>query len=100
MEIDTYCEKVAVELSGWKAKIDEIVFKLDQISTGDKSAVVPQVNELHMIVEELGDRIEKFRAECPVAAETEEAGIKIETFHGQKPWQGVWENVSPGEIGG
>ena len=100
MDITEYCDKVASELDGWKAKVDEVVFRLDKISTGEKAAVVPQVNELHMIVEELGDRIGKLRSQCPIAFESASDTYEPGYAHGQKQWQGTWENVSPGEIGG
>ena len=47
--------------------LGDVVRKLDKISTGDKEKVVPEVNELHIILEELGDRIEKLKKECPTS---------------------------------
>ncbi len=100
MELNDYCESVASELMAWRAKVDDVVKKLDQVSTGDKSKVVPQVNELHMIMEDLDDRIKKLKTSCATDWEPERAEFEDKFAHMKKTWEGVWENVSPGEIGG
>ena len=100
MELTQYCEGVAGELSAWKTRVDDIVRKLDHVSTGDKINVVPQVNELHMIIEDLDHRINRLKTECPTAWEPEKEEMEGKFTHLQRTWEGVWENVSPGEIGG
>jgi hypothetical protein len=100
MELNDYCESVASELLAWRTKVDDIVKKLDRVSTGDKSKVVPQVNELHMIMEDLDDRIKKLKTSCTTEWEPEKAEFEGKFAHMKKTWEGVWENVSPGEIGG
>jgi hypothetical protein len=100
MELESYCDGVAFELTGWKAKMYDVVRKLDRASTGDKTKVVPQVNDLHMIIEELDDRIGKLRTECPTEWAPAKEEMEKKFFHLKKNWEGVWENVSPGEIGG
>ena len=66
MELQDYCRNVQEELSGLKAKIYDVMHRLDEADTGDKGNIVSQVNDLHIIVEELGDRISKLGRECPV----------------------------------
>jgi hypothetical protein len=100
MELNAYCDGVASELMTWRAKVDDVVRKLDKVSTGDKSNVFPQVNELHMIIEDLDDRISKLKTSCPTEWEPEKAKFEDKFAHMKKTWEGVWENVSPGEIGG
>ena len=34
MEFKDYCGSVAIELSGWKAKMYDVVRKLDKVSSG------------------------------------------------------------------
>ncbi len=100
MELTNYCDGVASELITWKAKMYDVVRKLDKADTGDKTKVVPQVNELHMIIEELDDRIYKLRTDCPTAFAPEKAELEDKFVHMKKSWEHVWESVSPGEIGG
>ena len=45
MDIKDYCSGVQSELTGWKAKIYDVVRRLDKMSTGDKIKVVPHVND-------------------------------------------------------
>jgi len=74
MDVKSYCDSLNIELTGWKAKIYDVVRKLDRVSSGDKQKVVPLVNELHMVIEELTDRIDILKKESP----TEWAPEKIE----------------------
>jgi predicted nuclease with TOPRIM domain len=100
MEIETYCENLAAELGNWQAKFDGIVRKFDDASCGEKAKLVPQVNDLHMLKEELEERIRRLKTECPTNWEAEK--IELEgKFSGFKTrWEDVWQNVSPGDIGG
>ena len=65
MELKDYCSNLSSELTGWKAKAYDIVRRLDKVSSGEKAKVVDQVRDLHILVEELEDRIERLRRECP-----------------------------------
>ena len=53
MDLQDYCRNVQIELSGWQAKVKEVVRRLDQADTGDKSNVVSQVYDLHIILSRL-----------------------------------------------
>ncbi|MBI4963610.1 MAG: hypothetical protein HY913_10065 [Desulfomonile tiedjei] len=100
MELTEYCDGVAGELSTWRTKVDDVVKRLDHVSTGDKAKVVPHVNELHMVMEELDERINKLRTACPTSWEPEKEEMEGKLTHLRRTWEGVWENVSPGQIGG
>ncbi|MBM4327873.1 MAG: hypothetical protein FJ118_12005 [Deltaproteobacteria bacterium] len=86
--------------AGWKTKLDGLVSNLDHVSPRDKSKVVAHVNELLMILEELGDRVHRRNAECPTQWEPG----KTELIGEFRPTTGRWEEVrpavSPGDIGG
>jgi hypothetical protein len=100
MEVENYCGSLATELRGWKTRVNQVTRRLDKVSSGDKERVVPMVNELHMILEELDDRVERLKRECPT--QWEPGKINLEgTFKPAKiEWEEVWKNVSPGDIGG
>lgn len=100
MEFENYCDNLARELKGWRAKFDDVVRKFDKVSTGDKSNVYPHVNELHMILEEFEDRIRQVQSSCAVGREPEKFEFD-EKFSGFRPiYRDIWQNVSPGDIGG
>lgn len=100
MDVKSYCDSLVIELTGWKAKVYDVVRKLDKMSSGDKEKVVPQVVELHMFIEELDDRINRLKKECPIEWKPEK--IELEgKFSGLKTkWENVWQNISPGDFGG
>jgi hypothetical protein len=100
MELQDYCRNVHTELSGWKAKIYDIVRKLDKLSTGDKAKIVNQVNDLHIIVEELEERLSGLERECPTEWSPVRTEIqnKLQTL-GHK-WQEAWTSYPGGFYGG
>jgi hypothetical protein len=60
-----YCDNLATELGGWKAKLNDVVGRLDKVSSGEKARVIDQVRDLHMFMGELDSRIDGLRVECP-----------------------------------
>ena len=65
MDVESYCDNVAIELAGWKAKIYDIMRKLDKLPSGDKGKLLGNINDLHVLVEEIEDRIDRLRNQCP-----------------------------------
>ena len=100
MRVKDYCDGVAIELSGWKAKMYDVVRKLDKVSSGDKQRVVPLVNELHMVLEELDDRVGRLRSECPTQWQPDKIDIENKFQVIKTKWEEVWDKVSPADIGG
>jgi hypothetical protein len=74
MATKDYCDNVSTELYGWQAKVFDVVRKLDGLSTGEKEKVVPEVFALHMIIEELNERLDGLSRACDLnwKAESEE----------------------------
>jgi hypothetical protein len=100
MEVFDYCNNVIVELSVWKAKMYDLVKKLDRMPTGSKEKVAHEVNELHIIIEELNDRIERLRRECPVSWAPDRTEIENKIGYLGRKLQGVLDTISPSDIGG
>ncbi len=98
MEVTDYCKNLTMELTSWKAKMYDLGRKLDKVSTGDKEKVVPEVNELHMIIEELEQRIETLQKECPTKWDPSAIEDKIDDL--RIKLDETWDSVSPSDIGG
>jgi hypothetical protein len=100
MELQDYCRNVEIELTGWQAKVKEVVRRLDRADTGDKGNIVSQVNDLHIMMEELGHRISQLEKECPTEwhPAREEIQNKLESL-GYK-WEEAWEHAVGGNVGG
>jgi hypothetical protein len=73
----SYCDNLATELGGWKAKLSDVVGRLDKVSSGEKAKVIDQVRDLHMFMGELDHRIDGLRVECPT--DWEPGKIEMET---------------------
>ncbi len=100
MELGEYCENFATELAGWRARFEKVTRKFDKVDTGDKSNVYPHINELHMILEEFEDRIRELKRSCEAGGEMKKFEFE-EKFTGFRPiYRDVWQDVSPGDIGG
>jgi len=65
MELKDYCRNVDIELNAWKAKLYDIIRKMDKLPTGSKEKMYEDVNGLHILMTELDDRIETLRSSCP-----------------------------------
>ena len=100
MDLQDYCRNVQIELSVWQAKVKEVVRRLDQADTGDKSNVVSQVYDLHIILEELDQRVTQLETECPTEwhPAREEIQNKLQAL-GYK-WEEAWQHAVGGNVGG
>ena len=87
MQVTSYCEKLIMELNGWREKADAIVGELDNMPSYQKKEVAPQVIELHMFVEELSDRIERVKRKCSEALESDEVGVPLVKAHTIGNWE-------------
>jgi len=62
------------ELTAWKAKLFDMTRKIESLPSASRERVLPNVEDLRMIVTELEDRLDTLRSECP----TEWSPIKKE----------------------
>ena len=100
MELKDYCNNLAAELTGWKAKMYDVARKLDKLSTGDKQKIVNEVNEIHMIIEQLNDRVKRLQFECPTEWGPEEMEMNAQSTALRLKLEEVSKTVSPSDIGG
>jgi hypothetical protein len=66
MEVKDYCRSIDVELYGWKAKMYDMVRKVDKLRSSEKEQVASKVEDLHKHIAEMERIIEKLQTECPV----------------------------------
>ena len=82
MELKDYCHNVEIELSGWKARLYHVIRKLDKLGTAERGKILSNVEDLHIVLEEMETRIHQLRTECPtewspVRKEIDEAHIDM-----------------------
>lgn len=78
MEVKDYCRNMEMELTGWKAKLYDVIRKFDQLSTGEKEEAYKDVNDLNILMTEMEERLDTLHNSCPTdwtpAAEKEFEG--------------------------
>jgi hypothetical protein len=58
------------ELTAWKANVYDIVRKMEELPGGAKEKFIPNIEDLHILIAEMDDRIDQIRQNC-----TPETGI-------------------------
>lgn len=52
------------ELTAWKANVYEIVRKMQELPAVDRERVLSNIEDLHILITEMDDRIEQIREKC------------------------------------
>ena len=47
------------EMTVWKAKLYDVMRKVDGLGSAEKEGILANVEDLHMLLEEMTDRVEK-----------------------------------------
>jgi archaellum component FlaC len=98
MELHDYCDNVSNELTAWKDKISGVVKSFDARMSGDKSEVLSQINDIQMILEELDDRINRLKTQCPTDWEPSRVELEGTLGRVRDKFQGL-EGQAPAEEG-
>ena len=65
MDALDFCKGIEIELTAWKAKMYDVIRKIDRLQSGDKEKVLPNIQDMNMIITELEDKIQSLKTECP-----------------------------------
>jgi len=99
MDVKSYCDNVGVELSGWKAKLYDVIRKADSMSGEDKEKVDPLLQELNSIVDDLNERLELLARECPAEWASDKDAIEGKITQMRGKWKEVWGAMGEPEYG-
>jgi len=82
MDVKDYCKSMETEMTAWKAKLYDVMRKVDSLGSADKEKILPNVEDLRMLLGEMEDRVETLKTECPsdwspMKTEIEEGGIDM-----------------------
>jgi hypothetical protein len=99
-DVHSYCDATVAELGLWKAKVYDVLRRMDKASSGDKAKLLDQVNDLHIVIDELEARIGKLRSECPADWKADQSDVDKKFGHLKGLYNDVNANFSPGDIGG
>ena len=65
MDVISYCNNLENQLTGWKAKIYDVIRVVDQLPANEMEAVFPSFRGLHAIVDEIDSELEQLKSACP-----------------------------------
>jgi predicted nuclease with TOPRIM domain len=65
MDVQDYCKGLEAEMTAWKAKLYDVMRKVDKLGSAEKEKALPNIEDLHMLLEEMTDRVETLKTECP-----------------------------------
>ena len=65
MDVQDYCKSMETEMTAWKAKLYDVIRKVDSLGTAEREKVLPNIEDLHMFLQEMSDRVDKLKTECP-----------------------------------
>ena len=65
MDVKDYCGAMSTELTAWKAKMYDVTRKLDRLGTAEREKVLPNVEDMHMLIQDMASRIDQLNRECP-----------------------------------
>ena len=52
-------------MTAWKAKLYDVMRKVDKLGSAEKEKALPNIEDLHMLLEEMTDRVETLKTESP-----------------------------------
>ena len=70
MKARNCCKTMEAELTAWKANVYDIVRHMEKLPGGERDKILPNIEDLHILIAEMDDRIEQIREDC-----TPETGI-------------------------
>lgn len=97
MEVQEYCSNMSTELAGWKAKIYDVVMKLEKLQTSERQRLSPQLNAINEIIDDISARIEKLKNECPPDWKPDKKELEAKISHMQEIMKEVWDPLTVGK---
>ena len=76
MEVKDFCKGMETEMMAWKAKLYDVMRKVDKLGSAEKEKALPNIEDLHMLLEEMTDRVETLKTECPSDWSPDKKGIE------------------------
>ena len=89
MDVTDYCKNMEMEMTTWKAKLYDVTRKVDQLGSAEKEKILANVEDLHMLLEEMSDRVQHLKTECP----SDWSPMKKEIDEGSVDMRGKYEET-------
>ncbi len=87
MEVKDYCRSIEMELYGWKAKMYDMVRKVDGLRSSEKEKVASLIDNLHKHISDMEVIIDQLQTECPVEFGPQKKQIEKSTESMRKKYE-------------
>ena len=71
-----YCSNIAEELEFWSGRLHELSNKIDGVPSNDTYKLLPHIEELHMLMTEMDDRLCDLMTSCPTVESINEEEVR------------------------
>ena len=89
MDVLDYCKGLENEMTAWKAKLYDVMRKVDKLGSAEREKVLPNIEDLHILLEEMSDRVNTLKTECP----SDWSPVKKEIEDGSVDMRGKYEDT-------
>ena len=89
MDVQDYCKAMNMELTAWKAKMYDVTRRMDNLGSAEKEKVLGNVEDMHILLTEMEDRVNQLTRECPA----EWSPIKKEIDNAHVDMRGKFEET-------
>jgi hypothetical protein len=90
MDVKDYCNNVQMELNTWKARLFDIICKIEALPASDREKMKEEIVDINMIVSQLDDRIENLRSNCPTSWEPQKDEIAAKVGTLSDKYEELW----------
>jgi len=59
MNVVDYCKGMEMELIAWKAKMYDLIRKVESLGSKEREKVLPNIQDLNMLIMDMSSRIEQ-----------------------------------------
>jgi hypothetical protein len=80
MKAKNCCKTMEMELTGWKAIVYDITRKMEALPGGEKTKVLTNIEDLHMLIAEMDERIDQIRENCTPQTGMDDIKTEREAF--------------------
>lgn len=70
-----------MELTAWKAIVYDITRKMETLPGDEKDKIRPNIEDLHMLIAEMDDRIDNIRSNCTPETGMDDIQTERESFN-------------------
>ena len=95
MDVKDYCSGLQCELTGWKAKIYDVIRRIDKMPSAEKEKAESNVNDLHKIIDAISEKMSWLNNECPLDYESHKKELDNKVVELKTKWEDVLEDASP-----